>query len=205
MVHPRPAIVAPIENVALKSSEDKAQLYPESRPHLHSLPNLASDVHQLQDYWLKKEKSVRKREDKEFHFFDEDEEEMKLADRTVNSKNFMPVGMLALRPTSTKLAGGDTIMSKAVRELSLVLDDTIAEARPRLARFRDSQIKEYFVPECYASITARFLTNEARENVSKTVTKKLRRSMRQISKDRAEFHLLNLQGIVFPGNKTQLR
>lgn len=130
-------------------------------------------------------------------------------DRNVNSKSFMPLGMLALRPANARMTGGpDTLLARAMRETAQALDKAMLESRPRLGRLTDSQLKDLFVPECLASkgaTGAKFLDSELRANVSGALTRQLRESARQISSDKAEFHLLNLQGVLFPGNKTQLR
>ncbi|XP_025162412.1 uncharacterized protein LOC105189093 [Harpegnathos saltator] len=171
---------------------------------LNPLPNLANDIHRLQEYRWKDEKTVSKREDKSFRFDEEDDTRF-TNDKELNSKSFMPVGMLALRPSGIKIMGGDTILSRMLRETSQALDETFLETKGRISRLRETQLKEYFVPECFPERNAKFLMSDARQNVSTTLTKKLRKSMRQISKDKAEFQLLNLQAVRFPGNKTQLR
>lgn len=171
---------------------------------LNPLPNLANDIHRLQEYRWQDEKTVSKREDKGFNF-DEDDDIRLTIDKELNSKSFMPVGMLALRPSGIKIMGGDTILSRMLRETSQALDETILETKARVGRLREPQLKEYFIPECFPERNAKFLTSDVRQNVSATLTKKLRKSMGQISKDKAEFQLLNLQAVRFPGNKTQLR
>ncbi|GAB1859040.1 Glutamate [NMDA] receptor subunit 3A [Camponotus japonicus] len=173
-------------------------------PLMSSLPSLANDIHRLQEYRWRDEKIVIKREDRGFNF-DEEENGKLASDRELNSKNFMPVGMLALRPSGIKIMGGDTILSRMLRETSQALDETFQETKQRLSRMREPQLREHFVPECFPDRNAKFMTSDARENVSAILTSKLRRSMRQISKDKAEFQLLNLQAVRFPGNKTQLR
>lgn len=173
-------------------------------PLMSSLPSLANDIHRLQEYRWRDEKIVIKREDRGFNF-DEEENGRLASDRELNSKNFMPVGMLALRPSGIKIMGGDTILSRILRETSQALDETFQEAKQRLSRMREPQLREHFVPECFPDRNAKFMTSDARENVSAILTSKLKKSMRQISKDKAEFQLLNLQAVRFPGNKTQLR
>lgn len=173
-------------------------------PLMSSLPSLANDIHRLQEYRWQDEKIVTKREDRGFNFDDEEDARL-VSDRELNSKNFMPVGMLALRPSGIKIMGGDTILSRMLRETSQALDETFQETKQRLGRMREPQLKEHFVPECFPDRNAKFMTSDARENVSAILTSKLRRSVRQISKDKAEFQLLNLQAVRFPGNKTQLR
>lgn len=177
----------------------------DERPLMSSLPSLANDIHRLQEYRWRDERIVTKREDNRGFNFDEEENGKLASDRELNSKNFMPVGMLALRPSGIKIMGGDTVLSRMLRETSQALDETFQETRQRLGRMRDPQLREHFVPECFPDRNAKFMTSDARENVSAILTGKLRRSMRQISKDKAEFQLLNLQAVRFPGNKTQLR
>lgn len=178
----------------------------DDRLPLNSLPSLTNDIHRLQEYrWKKDERLMTKREDKGFNFDDEDDDIRLTTDKELNSKNFMPVGMLALRPSGIKIMGGDTILSRILRETSQALDETFLDTRARLSRLREPQLKEHFIPECFPERNERFLTSEMRGNVSLTLTRKLRKSMRQVSKDKAEFQLLNLQAIRFPGNKTQLR
>lgn len=198
--NPRVAITAtndnsPIERMTNLASEDQLPL--------NSLSNLANDIHRLQEYRWKDERIVTKREDKGFNFDDEDDR--LITDKDLNSKSFMPVGMLALRPSGIKIMSGDTILSRMLRETSQALDETFLETKVRLSRLREPQLKEHFIPECFPDRSAKFLTSEVRQNISATLTKKLRKSMGQISKDKAEFQLLNLQAIRFPGNKTQLR
>lgn len=173
-------------------------------PLMSLLPSLANDIHRLQEYRWQDERIVTKREDKSFNF-DEEEDGRIANDRELNSKNFMPVGMLALRPSGIKIMGSDTILSRMLRETSQALDETFQETKQRLGRMREPQLREHFVPECFPDRNARFMTSDARENVSAILTSKLRKSMKQISKDKAEFQLLNLQAVRFPGNKTQLR
>ena len=115
--------------------------------------------------------------------------------------------MLALRPANARLTGGpDTMLARAMRETAQSLDRAMLESRPRLQQQPQLQ-KDLFVPECLSegAARARFLDSEPRANVSAALTRRLRDSARQISRDKAEFHLLNLQGVLFPGNKTQLR
>ncbi|XP_014481559.1 PREDICTED: uncharacterized protein LOC106747979 [Dinoponera quadriceps] len=172
---------------------------------LNPLPNLANDIHRLQEYrWRDEKKTVSKREDRSFNF-DEDDDIRLTSDKELNSKSFMPVGMLALRPSGIKIMSGDTILSRILRGMSQALDETFLETKARVARLREPQLKEHFTSECFPERNAKFLTSDVRQNVSMTLTRKLRKSMGQISKDKAEFQLLNLQAIRFPGNKTQLR
>ncbi|XP_028049301.1 uncharacterized protein LOC105834443 isoform X2 [Monomorium pharaonis] len=182
------------------ASEDKPPLQP-----LNPLPSLANDIHRLQEYRWQDEKILTKREDKGFNFDDEEDVVRLASDKELNSKNFMPIGMLALRPSGIKIMSGDTILSRMLRETSQALDETFLETKTRLSRMRDLQLKEHFVPECFPDRNAKFMTSDVRENVSVTLTNKLRKYMGQISRDKAEFQLLNLQAIRFPGNKTQLR
>lgn len=194
-------LISPLENVLERHG---ASLVLDDESHLHALPNLASDVHKLQEYrWQHDKKTVRKREDRPFVF--DDDEEIRMTDKALNSKTFMPVGMLALRPSSLKISGGDTILTRMLRETSQALDNTFNELKSSLSRLRETQLKEHFVPTCFAEFNAKVSINEVKDNVSRTLTKKLRESMRQISRDKAEFQLLNLQAVQFPGNKTQLR
>lgn len=171
---------------------------------LNSLPSLTNDIHRLQEFRWRDEKIVTKREDRSFNF--DDEEDVRLpGDKELNSKSFMPVGMLALRPSGIKIMGGDTVLSRIMRETSQALDEAFLETKTRLSRMRELQLKEHFMPNCFPERKDKFMTSDVRQNVSATLTRKLRRSMGQISKDKAEFQLLNLQAIRFPGNKTQLR
>ncbi|XP_017794077.1 PREDICTED: uncharacterized protein LOC108575709 [Habropoda laboriosa] len=189
---------SPVENI-----NRNANLIAESQVSLNSLPGLANDVHRLQEYRWRSERSVGKQEDKGYNF--DDDEEIRIMGKELNSKDFMPVGMLALRPSGIKLMGSDTILSRMIRETSQALDETFLEVKPLLNRLRESELDEYFVPECFPKSSAKFLMSRVRQNVSKTLTQKLRRSVSQLSKDKAKFQLLNLQAIRFPGNKTQLR
>lgn len=202
----RAAITTNLENSPpLERATNLAE--PKDQLPLNSLPSLANDIHRLQEYrWRDREKTVTKREERGFNFDEqvEEEEDVRL-DRELNSKSFMPVGMLALRPSGIKIMGGDTILSRMLRETSQALDETFLESRVRLSRLREPPLREHFVPECFPNRNAKFMTSDVRGNISAILTKKLRRSMNQISKDKAEFQLLNLQAIRFPGNKTQLR
>lgn len=138
----------------------------------------------------------------------EDEEDPRAYDKNVNSKSFMPLGMLALRPANARVSGGpDSILARMMRETAQAMDRAILESRPRLGRISEAQLKEIFVSECLGEQPwPRHSSGaELRANLSSSLTAKLRESAKQISKDKAEFHLLNLQGILFPGNKTQLR
>ncbi|XP_066598588.1 uncharacterized protein [Prorops nasuta] len=189
---------SPLENI-----ERNTNYMPDSGLLLNSLPSLANDVHRLQEYRWRNEKTVNKREDKTYNF--DDEEDIRTFDKEINSKSFMPVGMLALRPAGIKVDNADVILTRMLRETSKAIDETFLEVKPMLNRLRESQVKEYFIPECFPPTNAKFLKNEARENVSRILTKKLRASMKQLSQDKTEFHLLNLQAVKFPGNKTQLR
>jgi len=178
---------------------------PKDQLSLNSLPSLANDIHHLQEYrWKNHEKTLSKREERGFNF-DEEEDARLVSDKELNSKSFMPIGMLALRPSGIKIMGGDTILSRMLRETSQALDETFLETKVRLSRLREAQLREHFIPECFPNRNAKFMTSDIRGNISMTLMRKLRRSMRQISKDKAEFQLLNLQAIRFPGNKTQLR
>lgn len=192
-----------LERATNLASDDKS-LPPLPSP-LNPLPSLANDIHRLQEYRWRDEKILTKREDKGFNFEDEEDVVRLPSDRELNSKSFMPIGMLALRPSGIRIMDGDTILTRILRETSQALDETFLEAKTRLSRLRDLQIREHFVPECFPDRNAKFMTSDARENVSAILTSKLRKSMGQISKDKAEFQLLNLQAVRFPGNKTQLR
>ncbi|XP_043285418.1 uncharacterized protein [Venturia canescens] len=190
---------SPLEKIL----EHSASLVVENRAHLHSLSNLANDVNHLQEYrWQHEKKNVKKREDR--YTFDDDEE-IRMTDKSMNSKTFMPVGMLALRPSSLKISGGDTILTRMLRATSQALDNTFHELKTPLNGLREPQLKEQFVPNCFPEANAKLPFNEIKNNVSRTLTNKLRDSMRQLSRDKAEFQLLNLQAVQFPGNKTQLR
>ncbi|KAH0947477.1 hypothetical protein HN011_012204 [Eciton burchellii] len=200
----RAAITTNMENSPLRERITNLA-DPKDQLPLNSLPSLANDIHRLQEYrWKNHEKTVSKREERGFSF--DEEEDMRLAsDKELNSKSFMPIGMLALRPSGIKIMGGDTILSRMLRETSQALDETFLETKVRLSRLREPQLREHFIPECFPNRNAKFMTSDIRGNISMTLMKKLRRSVRQISKDKAEFQLLNLQAIRFPGNKTQLR
>ncbi|XP_076758072.1 uncharacterized protein LOC143427655 isoform X1 [Xylocopa sonorina] len=187
----------------MESINRNVDLVAESQLTLNSLPSLANDIHRLQEYRWQSDRSVNKQEDRNFNF--DDDEEIRILDKELNSKDFMPVGMLALRPSGIKLMGSDTILSRMIRETSQALDETFLEVKPRLNRLGEAQIEENFVPECFPKSNAKFLESKMRHNVSKTLTQKLRNSVNLLSKDKAKFQLLNLQAIRFPGNKTQLR
>lgn len=193
-------------------------LVPEHETNVNLLPNLANDIHRLQEYrWTSDQIVVKKRQDKSVNNIEEDEEVAengKLADKKLNSKSFMPVGMLALTPSSFHLTNGDDgrpstrrLISgeEMLRATSQALEESIAQIKPQLARLRDPQIKDYFIPECLAHSQAKFLANEFRENMSRVLTNKLRKSMQEISSNKAEFQLLNLQGVSFAANKTLLK
>lgn len=190
-----------------KHPDDNQNFRLEDEIHLHTLPNLANDVHRLQAYRWQEEGTPRVRRNERSATRVKEQQEGVGED---GSKIPMPVGMLVLRSTNMKISSGDTTVARMLREASEALDETIFESRPRLARLRDAQLKEYFNPSCFARTDAKFLSNEARENVSHLLTSKLRKSMRQISRDKSEFHLLNLQPAIAPGgsttsNKSQLK
>ncbi|XP_074109822.1 uncharacterized protein LOC141534389 isoform X1 [Cotesia typhae] len=194
-----------IENsppVNMRTTRHTSGYFLNDKTHLPSLSNLANDIHNLQEYQWWGEKPIKKREDKTFTF--DDDEEVRMSDKNLNSKTFMPVGMLALRPSSMRIAGGDALLSRMLRETSQALDNTFLEYKSSLNRLKDTQIKEYFFSTCFFT-SDNISIPEIKENISKSLTKKLRESMRQISHDKAEFQLLNLQAVQFPGNKTQLR
>ncbi|XP_043258883.1 uncharacterized protein LOC122401043 isoform X2 [Colletes gigas] len=204
IIHSSRASIATIENpVPIENINQNANLISENQLTLHALPSLANDIHRLQEYRWQNEKTVVNKEDKSFSF--DDDEEFVMTDKELNSKDFMPVGMLALRPSGLKLMGSDTILSRMIRETSQALDETFVEVKAKLNRLGESQLEENFIPECFPERRTKFLTSEMRSNVSKILTQKLRNSVGQISKDKAKFQLLNLQAIRFPGNKTQLR
>ncbi|XP_016836888.1 uncharacterized protein LOC100123912 isoform X4 [Nasonia vitripennis] len=216
---------------AFDSQEFGPNLSPESDVSVHTLSNLASEIHKMQEFsWHSDMKAAEERKPKKKRespslrpgasapsapFLDPDDEELARSgvggngltyDRNVNSKSFMPLGMLALRPANARMTGGpDTLLARAMRETAQALDKAMLESRPRLGRLTDGQLRDSFVPECLPSKAANFLESELRANVSSALTRQLRESARQISSDKAEFHLLNLQGLLFPGNKTQLR
>ncbi|XP_047343769.1 uncharacterized protein LOC124946711 isoform X1 [Vespa velutina] len=203
IVHSSRASIATNGNSSpLENLERNVNLIPENQLPLNSLPSLTNDIHRLQEYKWQNERTITKREEKTFNF---DDEEVRIMDKELNSKSFMPVGMLALRPSSIRIMNGDTILSRILRETSQALDETLSDTKPKMNRLRESQLKEHFIPECFPQPNAKFLTNEVRENFSRILTHKLRKSMGQISKDKAEFQLLNLQAVRYPGNKTQLR
>ncbi|XP_076684460.1 uncharacterized protein LOC143377266 isoform X2 [Andrena cerasifolii] len=204
IVHNSRAALATNENSApAESANRNANLVIESHLALDSLPSLANDIHRLQEYRWQNEKTAVKQEEKRFHL--SDDEEFRFTDKDLNSKDFMPVGMLALRPSGVKLIGSDTILSRVIRETSQALDETLLEIKTKVNRLGELQLEENFTPECLPERKSKFLASEIRGNVSKILTQKLRKSVGQISKDKAKFHLLNLQAIRFPGNKTQLR
>ncbi|XP_076397079.1 uncharacterized protein LOC100880472 isoform X1 [Megachile rotundata] len=204
IIHGSRASIATNENPApIEGISRAANLVPESQLSLNALPSLANDIHRLQDYRWQNEKSVSKQEDKGFNF--DDDEEIRITSKELNSKDFMPVGMLALRPSGIKLMGSDTILSRVIRETSQALDETFLEVEPKLNYMGESHLDDNFVPECLPKRNFKFLNSEIRNNVSKILTQKLRKAVSQVSKDKAKFHLLNLQAIRFPGNKTQLR
>ena len=205
LLHSSRVAVATNENLPLLERTINLASDDKRLPSLNPLPSLTNDIHRLQEYRWRDEKIVTKREDKSFNFEDEEEVAKLPSDRELNSKSFMPIGMLALRPSGIKIMGGDTILTRMLRETSQALDETFLETKTRLGRMREAQIKEHFVPECYSDRNTKFMKSDARENVSAILTNKLRKSMGQISKDKAEFQLLNLQAVRFPGNKTQLR
>lgn len=118
----------------------------------------------------------------------------------------MPLGMLALRPANARVTGGpDTVLARTLRETAQAFDRAMVDSRPRLGRLNEAQLKELFVPECLSASAAINAESETRANVTRTIARRLRDAARSISRDKAEFHLLNLQGVLFPGNKTQLR
>ncbi|XP_071580673.1 uncharacterized protein [Temnothorax nylanderi] len=205
LLHSSRVAVAANENTPLLERTTNLASDDKPLPPLNPLPSLANDIHRLQEYRWRDEKIVTKREDKGFNFDDEEDVVRLASDRELNSKSFMPIGMLALRPAGIRIMDGDTILSRILRETSQALDETFLETKTMLSRMRDLQLREHFVPECFPERNAKFMTSDARENVSATLTSKLRKSMGQISKDKAEFQLLNLQAVRFPGNKTQLR
>ncbi|XP_046424258.1 uncharacterized protein LOC124181596 isoform X1 [Neodiprion fabricii] len=171
--------------------------------HLHTLPNLANDVHRLQEFRWKEDLHLTSRAERSIKM--KEHEDTKADDKELNSKMVMPIGMLVLRSGSMKINSGDITLTRMLRDTSEALDQTIFETRPKLARLRDAQWKDYFVPSCFARPDAKFLSNEERENVSQLLTSRLRKFTRQLSRDKSEFHLLNLQPITVPGNKTQLK
>lgn len=187
----------------LKHSDSRTNFRLDDEFQLHTLPNLANDVHQLQEYRWREESHHSKRSKRSSRA--KEYEEISIDDREFNTRMPMPIGMLALRSSSMKITSGDMVLSRMLRDASEALDQTIFETRPKLARLRDAQLKEYFIPSCFSHHGAKFLTNEPRENVSELLTNKLRKSMRQISRYKSEFHLLNLQPVPAPGNKTQLK
>ncbi|XP_011310034.1 uncharacterized protein [Fopius arisanus] len=160
-------------------------------------PSVGDPPH-LEFSWNRRNQ-LRKREDRGFSFDDDDE--ARLGDKSLNSKTFMPVGMLALRPASIKMSGNDAILARMLRETSQALDSTFINMAST-SKFREAQVKELFVPTCFED---RAKGVDIKKNVSRTLTRRLRESMAQLSHDKAEFQLLNLQAIQFPGNKTQLR
>ena len=220
VLHASQAAVTPEENSPrLENFEHKINLVPENEINLNFLPNLASDIHRLQEYrWTSDKYVVKKRRDKPVNYEEDEESGKAMEKKKLNSKNFMPVGMLALTPSSMHLSSGDDLRSSTrrlmngedvlpsmLRATSQALEESIAELKPKLARFRDSQLNDYFIPECLPHSQAKFQNNEFRENMSRVLTGKLRKSMHEISKNKAEFQLLNLQGVAFAGNKTLLK
>ncbi|XP_034185345.2 uncharacterized protein LOC117606677 isoform X1 [Osmia lignaria lignaria] len=204
ILHSSRSSIATNENPApVESISRTANLVPESQLSLNALPSLANDIHRLQEYRWQNEKSVGKQDDKVFNF--DDDEEIRLMNKDLNSKDFMPVGMLALRPSGIKLMGSDTILSRMIRETSQALDETFVEVKSKVNYMSEAHLDDNFVPECFPERNFKFLNSEIRRNVSKILAQKLRKAVSQISKDKAKFHLLNLQAIRFSGNKTQLR
>ncbi|XP_078043085.1 uncharacterized protein LOC144473254 isoform X1 [Augochlora pura] len=206
IIHNSRAAIATNENpLPVENTNRNTHLVAETPLAMNALPSLANDIQKLQEYrWQNDQSSSFKQEDKAFGF-DDDDEIFVATDKELNSKVFMPVGMLALRPSNIKLMGSDTILSRMMRETSQALDETFFEMKSRLSTLRESQLNDNFVPECFPGSRAKFLNSEIRRNVSKTLTRKLRMFVGQMSKDKSKFHLLNLQAIRFPGNKTQLR
>ena len=218
VLHGSRVAVTPEEHLpSLENVERNINLVPEHEINLNLLPNLANDIHRLQEYrWANEKIVVKKRQEKPVN--NEEEESGKPVDKKLNSKSFMPVGMLALTPSSIHLTSGDDVRSSTrrlmsgedilpsmLRATSQALEESIAELKPKLSRLRDPQLKDYFIPECLAHSQAKFLANEFRENMSRVLTSKLRNSMKEISSNKAEFQLLNLQGVTFAGNKTLLK
>lgn len=204
IIHGSRASLATNENSPpVESINRNLNLVSENQIALNALPSLANDIHRLQEYRWQNEGVATKQEDKKFNF--NDDEEYRLMDKAPNSKDFMPIGMLALRPSGIKLMDSDTILSRLIRETSQALNKTFLEMKPKLNPLGELQLEQNFVSECLPGSKARFLASELRSNVSKLLTQKLRKSVSQISKDKAKFLLLNLQAIRFPGNKTQLR
>ncbi|XP_051161852.1 uncharacterized protein LOC127281913 isoform X2 [Leptopilina boulardi] len=205
----------------LETMERNINLVPDNEINLDLLPNLANDIQHLHEYrWASEIFIKRKRQDKSAHFINniDDNDDEKIINKKLNSKNFMPVGMLALTPSNLHLTSGDDsrastrrlmsgedILPSMLRATSQALEESIAQLKPKLARIRDPQLKDYFIPECLAHSQAKFTFNEYRENMSRILTAKLRNSMDEISKNKAEFQLLNLQGVTFAGNRTLLK
>ncbi|XP_023248542.1 uncharacterized protein LOC106638190 [Copidosoma floridanum] len=195
---------------ALDSQEFGPNLAPDADDlSFHTLSNLASEMHRLQEqqpqhHWHAdlKDRKPKKREMPPPASVEEDDEGY---DRGVNSKSFMPLGMLALRPANPRLTGKDGLLERGLREAAQAVDRAMVETRPRHARLAEPQLRELFVPECLAARRTGFLGNEVRPNVSAAITRRLRENARRVSRDAAEFHLLNLQAVLYPGNKTQLR
>ncbi|XP_043483125.1 uncharacterized protein LOC122511745 isoform X3 [Leptopilina heterotoma] len=219
----------------LETIERNVNLVPDNEINLDLLPNLASDIQRLHEYrWASEMIVKRKRQDKFINFDvdnnnnnnnynnnnnnNENDERDKTFDKKLNSKNFMPVGMLALTPSSLHLTSGDDtrgslrrlmsgedILPSMLRATSQALEESIAQLKPKFSRVHDSQLKDYFIPKCLAQNQAKFIFNEFRENMSRILTSKLRDSMEEISRNKAEFQLLNLQGVTFAGNRTLLK
>ena len=140
---------------------------------------------------------------------DEDMEEMRGYDRTLNSKSFMPLGMLALRPANIRFGGQDNMLTRSMRECLAAVDQAMFESRGKFGRLTESQMRDVFVPECLKDNESaggnKAMLSEIKHNVSASLAKRLNEAARYVFGERAEFHLLNLQGVLFPGNKTQLK
>nr|XP_031846481.1 uncharacterized protein LOC116433018 isoform X1 [Nomia melanderi] len=205
IIHSSRAAIATNDNPrSVENTNRNTNLLAENQLAMNALPSLANDIHRLQEYRWQNDQAATKQEEKPFNF-DDDEDFVTITDKELNSKDFMPIGMLALRPSNIKLMGSDTLLSRMIRETSQALDETFSEMKSKLSPLGESQLNDNFIPECFPGSRAKFLNSEIRRNVSKILTRKLRISVGQISKDKAKFHLLNLQAIRFPGNKTQLR
>lgn len=161
-----------------------------------------------------KRATAQQQQQASFSSFLEEEDEPSAAFGThsrVNSKSFMPLGMLALRAANARTsAGPETLLGRGLREAAQAIDRAMLETRSRYSRFPDAQLKDLFVPHCLLertkpAVAQQWLDNEVRANVSRALSARLREHSSRVSQDKAEFHLLNLQGLLLPGNKTQLR
>ncbi|KAJ8688111.1 hypothetical protein QAD02_023906 [Eretmocerus hayati] len=146
---------------------------------------------------------------------DEDEEGVRYGSYppNLNSKSFMPLGMLALRAAPWR--SPEPSLGKILRETARALERAMLDTRHQRARMSESQLRDAFTADCFVGSfkgasgggfrLAGPTDSDPRSNLSRAFTSRMRESARTLSKDRSEFQLLNLQGVLFPGNKTLLR